>query len=162
MARSVFYSFHYDHDVHRVQLVRNINALEGQPVLNAQAWEKVQAGGTEAVVRWIDEQMSYKKAVIVLIGQGTAARPWVKYEIEKAWAIKKPLLGVRIHGLSSLGTVDAPGGNPFEKASGVVNVPIFDPTVADWNGRIDSKASYNKLRENLDTWSTKGVIRSSW
>ena len=45
MAKSVFYSFHYDRDVHRVQLVRNINALEGQPVLNAQEWEKVRQGG---------------------------------------------------------------------------------------------------------------------
>ena len=30
MAKSVFYSFHYERDVNRVQLVRNINALEGQ------------------------------------------------------------------------------------------------------------------------------------
>lgn len=162
MAKSVFYSFHYDHDVHRVQLVRNINALEGQPVLNAQAWENVQAGGTNAVVKWIDEQMSYKKAVIVLIGKHTVTRPWVKYEIEKAWAGKKPLLGVRIHGLSSLGTVDAAGGNPFDKASGVENGPIFDPTVVGWNGIVDSKATYNKLRENLETWSSKGVISASW
>ena len=162
MAKSVFYSFHYDHDVHRVQLVRNINALVGQPVLNAQAWENVQAGGTNAVVKWIDEQMSYKKAVIVLIGKHTVTRPWVKYEIEKAWADKKPLLGVRIHGLSSLGTVDAAGGNPFDKVSGVENVPIFDPTVVGWNGIVDSKATYNKLRDNLETWSSKGVIRSSW
>lgn len=32
MVKSVFYSFHYHRDVHRVQLVRKINALEGQPV----------------------------------------------------------------------------------------------------------------------------------
>ena len=36
MAKSVFYSFHYERDVNRVQLVRNINALEGQPLLNSQ------------------------------------------------------------------------------------------------------------------------------
>ena len=41
MAKSVFYSFHYKRDVYRVQLVRNINALEGQPVLNAQDWEEI-------------------------------------------------------------------------------------------------------------------------
>ncbi|WP_353939677.1 TIR domain-containing protein [Micromonospora sp. b486] len=29
--------------------------------------------------------MAYKKAVIVLVGQETASRPWVIYEIEKAW-----------------------------------------------------------------------------
>lgn len=84
MAKSVFYSFHCDRDVHRVQLVRNINALEGQPVLNAQDWETVRRGGQIAIKNWIDEQMAYKKAVIVLIGRQTADRPWVTYEIEKA------------------------------------------------------------------------------
>jgi hypothetical protein len=94
MAKTVFYSFHYDRDVHRVQLVKNINALEGQPILNSQEWETVRRGGTTAIQKWIDGQMAYKRAVIVLIGKETASRPWVKYEIQKAWADKKPLLGI--------------------------------------------------------------------
>ena len=49
MAKTVFYSFHYTRDVHRVQLVKNINALEGQPILNSQQWETVRRGGTSAV-----------------------------------------------------------------------------------------------------------------
>jgi MTH538 TIR-like domain (DUF1863) len=91
--------------VHRVQLVRNINALEGQPLLNSQAWEQVRKRGKQAIENWINEQMAYKKAVIVLVGRETAGRPWVNYEIERAWSIRKPLLGVRIHGLSSFGTL---------------------------------------------------------
>jgi hypothetical protein len=162
MAKSVFYSFHYEQDVHRVQLVRNINALEGQPLLNAQKWEEVRRNGDQAIKNWIHEQMSYKKAVIVLVGRYTASRPWVIYEIEKAWADKKPLLGIRINGLSSLGSVDAAGPDPFAKATGVGQVPLFDPTVRDWSGNIDSKATYNKLRENLETWSSQGVTKPSW
>jgi hypothetical protein len=87
--KTVFYSFHYERDVNRVQLVRNINALEGQPLLNAQEWETVQRRGQQAVVNWIDEQMRYKRAVVVLIGQETASRSWVIYEIEKAWKEKR-------------------------------------------------------------------------
>ena len=87
MAKTVFYSFHYTRDVHRVQLIKNVNALEGQPILNSQQWEKVQRGGTPAIQKWIDGQMAYKRAVVVLIGKETAARPWVKYEIEKSWSI---------------------------------------------------------------------------
>jgi len=161
MAKSVFYSFHYDRDVHRVQLVRNINALEGQPVLNAQEWESVRRGGQTAIKNWIDKQMAYKKAIIVLIGRQTAGRPWVTYEIEKAWADKKPLLGIHIHGLSSLGTVDSAGPNPFDKAN-VGSVPVFDPTVTDWTGKIDSKATYNALRNNIESWSNQGAVNSSW
>lgn len=161
MAKSVFYSFHYDHDVHRIQLVRNIGALEAQPILNPQEWEKVQRAGKQAIKDWIHTEMAYKKAVVVLIGKHTASRPWVLYEIEKAWADKKPLLGIRIHGLSSLGAVDSQGANPFDKAD-VGSIPVFDPTTTDWAGKIDSKKTYNKLAENLETWAGRGAVKPSW
>jgi hypothetical protein len=156
MAKSVFYSFYYDSDVHRVQLVRNINALEAQPLLNSQEWETVRKGGDPGIEKWIGDQMAYKKAVIVLVGQATAGRKWVNYEINKAWSDKKPVLGIRIHGLSSMGTVDSPGNSPFAAGSGI---PLFDPTVKDYLGKIDSKGTYNKLVENLEGWSGQGVVK---
>ena len=159
MAKSVFYSFHYEREVHLVQLIRNINALEGQPVLNSQEWEEVRRKGDQAIESWIHAQMSYKKAVIVLIGKQTASREWVIYEIEKAWRDKKPLLGIYIHGLSSLGQVDSMGANPFDKVEGVSGVPVFDPTKRDWQGNIDSKATYNTLVRNLEIWSGQGKVR---
>ncbi len=157
MAKSVFYSFHYDRDAHRVQLVRNINALEGQPLLNSQKWEEVLRKGDKAIGDWIRAQMAYKKAVIVLIGQQTAGRKWVEYEINQAWSDKRPLLGVRIHGLSSMGAVDGRGASPFSAGSGI---PVFDPTVLDMWGNIDSKATYGKLADNLEWWSSQGKVRA--
>lgn len=159
-TKTVFYSFHYERDVNRVQLVRNINALEGQPLLNAQDWEAVRRRGQQAIVDWIDEQMKYKRVLVVLIGQETASRPWVIYEIEKAWSDKKPLVGVHIHGLSSFGPADRKGANPFEKASGVSGVPVFDPTVTDWRGRIDTKATYANLTGSLENWV--GQAKARW
>lgn len=154
MSKTVFYSFYYDRDVHRVQLVRNIDALQGQPLLNSQDWEKVQSLGSQAIERWIDDQMKYKRAVVVLIGQQTADRPWVKYEIQKAWNDRTPLLGVRIHGLSSMGQVDQPGADPFE-AAGLSRwgIPVFDPT------RTDSQSTHAALRLNLAAWADRGVRR---
>lgn len=158
MAKTVFYSFHYSRDVHRVQLVRNINALEGQPLLNSQEWESVRTRGAAAIERWIDEQMKWKKAVIVLVGQQTSGRKWIDYEINKAWDSKKPLLGVRIHGLASLsGGADSAGSSPFNTRAGI---PLFDPTVKDGYGRIDTKATYRKLCSNLESWSSQGATRS--
>lgn len=159
MAKTVFYSFHYERDVHRVQLVRNIRALEGQPVLNSQDWEKVRSAGTAAIQECIDGQMAYKRAVVVLIGKETAGRPWVRYEIQKAWNDKKPLLGIRIHGLSSMGSPDTIGGNPFASA-GIAGVPIFDPTANDWRNKIDTQATYRTLARNMEQWSSLGAIRS--
>lgn len=159
MTKTVFYSFHYGKDVHRVQLVRNVNALEGQPLLNSQKWEEVRRQGNKSIQAWIDKEMSYKRVVIVLIGSETATREWVLYEIQRAWTLKKPLLGIRIHGLSSLGVVDTIGPNPFDQVPGVSGVPIFDPTESNWQGRIDSRATYNTLTRNLETWSDKGRVR---
>lgn len=157
MAKTVFYSFHYDRDVHRVQLVRNINALESQPLLNSQKWEEVRRRGDKAIEDWIDEQMKWKKAVIVLVGKETAGRKWVNYEINKAWKDKKPLLGVRIHGLASLiSGADIAGANPFNR----VDIPLFDPTMKDVYGRIDTKATYNRLATHLESWSSRGMVRS--
>lgn len=158
MAKTVFYSFHFERDVHRVQLVRNINALEGQSLLNSQDWESVRRRGDQAIKNWIDDQMKWKKAVIVLVGKQTAGREWVNYEINKAWSDKKPLLGVRVHGLASLSDgADAAGASPFSSASGI---PLFDPTVTDFYGNIDTKGTYKKLADSLESWSGQGVIRS--
>lgn len=162
MAKSVFYSFHYDNDVHRVQLVRQIDALTGSPEITGQNWEHVRYKTQIAIQNWIDKEMNYKKAVIVLIGQKTAERHYVQYEINRAWSMKKPLLGVRIHGLASLNDgADSPGEDPF-KALGITGVPIFDPTKKElYAGRIDTKATFNELRRNLPTWANRGVTRWS-
>lgn len=160
-TKTVFYSFHYERDVNRVQLVRNIDALEGQVLLNAQDWEAVRQRGQQAIVDWIDEQMKYKRAVVVLIGRETASRPWVIYEIKRAWNEKKPLVGVYIHGLSSFGSADRKGANPFDKASGVNGIPVFDPTQTDWRGDVDTKATYSTLAGNLENWVARAKVRVS-
>lgn len=126
--------------------------------MNAQEWETIENQGPEAVQKWIDDQMKYKRAVVVLIGKQTAQRPWVKYEIETAWAEGKPLLGIKIHGISSMGSVDTEGANPFDTADVPSHlIPVFDPTKRDWAGNIDSKATYNYLADNLETWSGQGA-----
>ena len=85
MAKSVFYSFYYVLDAWRVQQIIQMGALEGQTILNAQDWEQVKRQGNAAIEKWINEQMAYKSAVMVLVGAQTASRPWVRYEIAHAW-----------------------------------------------------------------------------
>lgn len=160
---SVYFSFHYERDVYRVQLVRNMGAISGQTLLSAQDWEEVRQQGYEAIAEWIDEQMKWKAALVVLIGKETANRPWVQYEIQRAWEARKPMLGIRIHGLSALGKIDTAGPDPFTKIDGHAGynpgLPIFDPTVRDFYGDIDSKATYNRLADNLEYWADQGLRR---
>lgn len=90
--RQVFFSFHYEEDVWRVAQVRNIGTVEGQPLFSDNGWEKVRKSSDEAIKRWINKEMEMRSCVIVLIGEHTASRKWVKYEIEQAWKKGKGLV----------------------------------------------------------------------
>lgn len=157
---AVFYSFYYMGDSARVQQIIHMGLVEGQPLLNAQEWETVEGKGDAAIQAWIDDQMKWKTAVVVLIGSQTANRRWVNYEIVKAWNEKRPLLGIRINGLAPLNwTQEAAGANPFASIAlvggGTVAdfVPIFTPSGAD------SAEVYASIAANLKTWVASGYRR---
>ena len=161
MAKSVFYSFHYDRDAWRVQQIIQMGALEGQPILNAQQWEEVKRKGDAAIKKWIADQMAYKSAVVVLIGAQTASRPWVLHEITHAWNNRKPLVGIRIHGLADRnGNTDSFGENPFSKLSfengGTIAdyVPVYNPSGSN------SQAVYADIKANITTWVNNAYKRS--
>lgn len=161
---AVFYSFHYQNDYWRVQQVRNIGSIDQSGSIAAQDWEKVRYKTDQGIKNWIDTQMNYKSAVVVLIGAETASREWVQYEIQRAWDMKKSLLGIRIHGLKDNGGhTSREGGDPFARISGLggwnPKPPIFDPTVRTYSGTIDSQETYAELARNLGYWIKQGRKR---
>jgi hypothetical protein len=168
MAKSSFVSFHYQRDHWRVQQILRMGALEGQEEIPAQNWEAVKARGRAAVEAWIDEEMNYKQAVIVMIGAETADREFVKYEIKRAWAMKKPLLGIRIHGLkNSNGNTDSAGPDPFlqfgfsNSTNTFANyVPVFDPADYVSSSNPDSTDIYAAIQENITSWAGSGYKSS--
>lgn len=158
---AVFYSFHYDRDAWRVQQIINMGAVEGQTILNAQDWEAVKRRGDQAIKDWVSQQMAYKSAVVVLVGARTADRPWVRHEIAYAWDNRKPLVGIRIHGLADRsGHSDVSGESPFSrvtlKGGGTVGdyVPLYTPS--GWN----SQTVYADIKANLKSWVAGAYKRS--
>lgn len=165
MSRKVFLSFHYQLDNWRVSQVRNIGAIEGQPVLGSNAWEDVANGGEVAIQKWIDAQMVGKSCNIVLIGSQTAGRKWVNYEFKKAWQDKKGVLGIHIHNLlDSDAKVSSKGKNPFSgftlndgKVAFDSVVPVYNPSGATSND------VYNTIADNIETWVEHAIkIRNDW
>ncbi|HMJ03248.1 MAG TPA: TIR domain-containing protein [Conexibacter sp.] len=161
MAKTVFYSFHYERDAWRIQQILKMGALEGQPILNAQKWEEIKRRGRAAIEKWIAEQMAYKSAAVVLVGAETAKRPWVKHEIVYAWNRRKPLVGIRINGLADRARkTDSPGANPFAQIAlpggGTVgdHVPLYTPRGSN------SATVYASIKENLTTWVDGAYKRS--
>ena len=115
MKRRVFYSFHHKEDHWRAAQVRNIGVLEGNKPVSDNDWEEVKKGGDAAIKRWIDDQMNNRSCVVVLVGEYTANRKWINYEIKKGWEDKKGVVGVRIHGLKNQdGETSKKGANPFD------------------------------------------------
>lgn len=150
MAKKCFLSFHYKPDNWRVSQVRNMGAIEEQPLLAANAWEAIKKKGDKAIEDWIDTHMKDKKCLIVLVGERTAGRPWVKYEIKKAWKDGKGVVAVRIHGLKDAdGNQGKIGGDPFagltvdgKPVTGTIHDPPF----------LTSTYVYDHIKANLDKW----------
>ena len=154
VKRQVFYSFHYEEDVRRVALIRNIGAIEGNKVASDNEWEEVKRGGDEAIKRWIDKNMEYRSCIIVLIGEHTADRKWINYEIKHAWETSKALLGIYIHNIKDpLMGKSIMGDNPFKKFTyqsiSLANiVPVYNPNAND---------AYNDIRYHLEEWIEKAI-----
>jgi len=148
--RQVFYSFHFNNDVMRVQQIRNIGSIEDNKPVSANDWEEIKKKGDSAIEKWIDDNMAYRSCVIVLIGEETANRPWVEYEIKKAWKDKKGIFGIYIHNINCpRNGKGSKGKNPFEqftfndgsKLSSVVK--CYDPSSSD---------AYNDIKNNIENW----------
>src|SRR5689334_5808476 len=99
-TRRVFFSFHHQNDSWRVGQVRNswlTQKGESNTFMDAAAWEEVRRKGEAAVKAWIDRELDGTGVTVVLIGEYTASRPFVRYEIEQSFKRGNGLLGVFIH-----------------------------------------------------------------
>lgn len=118
MARKVFFSFHYDSDIWRVNQVRNSwvtkSSIEEAGYIDKASWEKVEKQGEEAVKNWINRQLEGTSVTVVLIGTLTSTRYYVDYEIKRSYERGNGMLGIYIHQLGSQsGVVSLKGNNPF-------------------------------------------------
>jgi hypothetical protein len=154
--RKVFYSFHFGNDVMRVQQIRNMGVIEGNTPVSPNDWEEVKKKGDASIKKWINDNMSGKSCVVVLIGKETHERPWVKYEIKKAWEDGKALLGVHIHNLNCPNNGKCnKGKNPFDditfkRGEKVIKPLVYDPKASD---------AYNDIDQNLADWIEAAIAQ---
>ena len=80
MARRVFFSFEYEHDVSRSMVVRNswvTQSREAAGFVDAADFEEVKRGGDPAIKRWIREQLRGTSVTVVLVGSHTCVSRYV-------------------------------------------------------------------------------------
>lgn len=119
MARRVFFSFHYQRDIWRVNIVRNHATLKSgyreAGYWDCSLWESTKRTGETALKRLINSGLQTTSVTVVLIGSETSERKWVKYEIEESYKRGNGMLGIYIHNIRDTnGTTDLKGKNPFD------------------------------------------------
>lgn len=133
-----------------------MGVVEGNTPVSANAWEEVKRKGQAAIETWINDNMKGKSCVIVLIGTDTHKRPWVDYEIKKAWKDGKAILGIYIHNINCPNNGKCTKGkNPFDaitfKRGETVIVPkVYDPQASD---------AYNDIANNLSSWVEAAIAQ---
>ncbi|MDR2034892.1 MAG: TIR domain-containing protein [Helicobacteraceae bacterium] len=155
--RQVFYSFHYQPDSWRASQVRNMGVIDGNRPATDNDWETVTRNGDDAIKRWIADQMNGRSCTVVLIGNGTAGRKWIKHEIEKTWSDGKGLVGIYIHNLkNSAGQQSYQGNNPFSDYN--INGVNMANIVKTYNPPYsDSQRVYNYINNNIADWIEEAI-----
>lgn len=149
MTRRVFYSFDYERDSWRASQVRNIDILEGNSPVSANAWEEVKKGRDLAIKKWINRQLQRRTCTVVLVGSRTANRKWINYEIHRSWELGMGVVGIRIHKLKNqLEKTSHRGKNPFNfvKYDGVLMSSIVNCYCPK---ALNSAHCYNIIRSKL-------------
>lgn len=117
MARRVFFSFHYERDIWRVNQVRNNWVTKDREVAgywDASLWEEAKKKGDAAIKKMIDDGLVNTSVTAVLIGSETSSREYVQYEIIQSYNRGNGLLGIYIHNLrDAKQNTDIKGNSPF-------------------------------------------------
>lgn len=119
MARQAFFTFHYQRDIFRVNVVRNsqefVRSQMTPTFYDHSLWEKTKLQGDEAIKRLINSGLKGSSVTVVLVGNETAGRKWVNYEIVESHNQGMGILAVRIHNIADVnGHTNYAGRNPLD------------------------------------------------
>lgn len=119
--RRVFFSFHYQNDIWRVNQVRQSwrynheNRRETEGFFDGSIWEGSKRTGPESLKALIREGIKNTSVTCVLAGAQTFERRWVRYEIARSVVKGNGLLTVKVHLMGDRqGYVSSEGPNPLD------------------------------------------------
>jgi hypothetical protein len=122
MARRVFFSFHYQRDIWRVNQIRsmpNITGCAAAGFQDSSLWEETKKRGDDPIKRLIDRGLDNTSVTVVFIGAKTAGRKFINYEIQKSIDRGNGLVGIQINHLENQsGETDPVGETPAKLLSG--------------------------------------------
>jgi hypothetical protein len=122
MARQVYFSFHYERDIQRANVVRNSQTIRAEDeevgYYDHSLWEEAKTTGDSAIEALIDGGLAGASVTVVLIGAETYERKWVLYEIAESHNAGMGLLGINLNNIPAWDkSTETPGPNPFDQLS---------------------------------------------
>lgn len=162
--RQVFFSFHYNNDCWRASQVRNMGKVDESSTFSGNDWEEVKEKSDDKIKEWIEDQLNRRSYLLLLIGEQTADRKWINYEIKRAYALNKGIVGIYIHKLKNKdGKQGNRGNNPFEfiilDGKRLSNhVKVFDSSYSS------SEYVYDDIKQNIENLIEHGLDHrpSTW
>lgn len=107
MARRVYFAFHYQNDIFRVNVVRKSGFIRGSDeagFYDSSLWESAKKTSDDAIKRMINNGLDGTSVTVFLLGSETARRPWVCYELEQSASRGNGLLAVHINQIPDVRT----------------------------------------------------------
>jgi len=144
MARRVYFSFHYKGDVWRANQVRNswvTRGIEAAGFKDQAEFESVERQGPGAIERWIDKNLEGTSVTVILIGEETCYRKYVRYEVEQSKAKHNGIIFVKIHNLKDQNGQTCGEGNLDFGDIDVSDCPVYDYVKDD---------GYNKMGDWIE------------
>lgn len=157
--RRVFFSFHYQNDVWRVNQVRQSwryqheAQRETEGFYDGSIWESSQRTGPDSLKSLIREGIKNTSVTCVLVGSETFGRRWVRYEIARSVIKGNGLLAVKIHLMGDRqGYVSQEGPSPLD-CMGVYNTGSGIRLAEVKNGKWVKYEDYAQAIELPVTWA---------
>ncbi|MBA4419563.1 MAG: TIR-like domain-containing protein [Anaerolinea sp.] len=159
MGRKVFFSFHYERDIWRVNQVRNSWMTYGTQqeagFWDESLWERTKLSGDQSIRKLIDNGLQGTTVTVVLIGAETYLRKWVDYEIQSSITRGNGLVGIYINMCQNRECqMDYRGQNPLEKYYIFLDSKLHQPSI--WYKTYDWMTDNGYL--NLGSWVDEAAI----
>lgn len=158
MARKVFFSFHFQNDIFRVNQVRNSWVTQGSEsagFIDKAEFEKIKRQGDRSVEMWIDKQLFGTTVTVVLIGKETLERPYVKYEIMESKRRGNGIIGVKIHSLKHIYGKTSEEGNIIKIVGEENDKYIWFDNIVDGIYDYNLDDGYNNLGKWIEASARK-------
>jgi hypothetical protein len=164
LVRYIFFSFSYE-DVQnfKVNVVRNSWLLNNRidTFIDGSIWETQKTKNPDVIKELIDDGMHGTSVTAILIGENTANRRWVNYELIKSFERGNGILAININRIRGKNQyISAKGQNPLERLAFSISddgrkIHFFELINRKWEVFNDMPVINNKKSNTLyfeDGW----------